>query len=322
MKLDLAELGTALPDRIGLFVCAASFEKRCLSIPEVLLPEAIGNVLICSSAPIARYSRSHEKRLLHHFGAKAQRVPHSGEGPIAFADAVRMSLSGVARSSLPTVVVDITTFTREALLILLKMLAEWAQPGTRIFVVYNGAERYEMGKRKWLSADYREVRSVLGYPGELRPTQNLHLIVLFGFEVERAVRAVRAFDPAVLSLGHGDEEHSITAEHYRRNVELFERIATVRPGVNRFTLSVDDPFRTSTEIISLANRYPTYNTVVVAMNTKLSTVGAALAAWTDPRIQLAYVSAHRYNISGYSEPNRFAHLFEMPMVESAAESAR
>lgn len=320
MKIRVSEVPTAVPSHIDLFVCAASFEDRSTSIPLALDPKAVGTALVSASASVARYSRKHEKRIREHFGSRTRTSMHSGAGPLTFADSIRITLGEIDPQTVSTVLADVTTFTRESLLILLKMLREWVHADTKICVAYTGAERYETGRRQWLSADYRDVRSVLGYPGELNPTQNLHLIVLLGFEVERAARAIRAFEPSILSIGHGDEEHSISPELYRRNMELFARLATIRPSVNRFTLSLDDPFRAAEEISRYAGEFRDYNTVVVPMNTKLSTVGAAISVWRDPRVQLAYVAAKKYNVSGYSRPGEFAHVFELPVIDPALEA--
>jgi hypothetical protein len=37
------------------------------------------------------------------------------------------------------------------------------------------------------------------------------------------------------------------------------------------------------------------------MNNKISTLGAGLAAFENPNIQLTYVQANQYNLVGYSE---------------------
>ena len=47
------------------------------------------------------------------------------------------------------------------------------------------------------------------------------------------------------------------------------------------------------------------------MNTKLSTLGAALAAVERPEIQLCYARAIEYNESGYSTPSNQVTIFTM-----------
>ena len=50
------------------------------------------------------------------------------------------------------------------------------------------------------------------------------------------------------------------------------------------------------------------NTVIAPLNTKISTIGADLAALENENIQLAYAKPNIYNVDGYSIPNEFIYL--------------
>jgi hypothetical protein len=55
------------------------------------------------------------------------------------------------------------------------------------------------------------------------------------------------------------------------------------------------------------------------MNTKISTVGCALAAWEDRAIQLCYAQATRYNYAHYSTPGDTCYVFDLPELVSAKD---
>ena len=57
---------------------------------------------------------------------------------------------------------------------------------------------------KWLSKGVKEIRSVLGFPGEILPSRKNHLIVLTGYEYERAKTIIDILQPYSLALGFGE----------------------------------------------------------------------------------------------------------------------
>ena len=54
-----------------------------------------------------------------------------------------------------------------------------------------------------------------------------------------------------------------------------------------------------------------HNALIAPMNTKISTVGAALLAMEDDTIQLCYATAHQYNEKGYSTPGQECYYFNV-----------
>ena len=75
------------------------------------------------------------------------------------------------------VLVDISCFRREEMLMLLKFVTKLANSkGIAIDFVYSAAR--EMGE--WLSKQVVSVRSVLGFSGELDPRKPTHLVLLQG----------------------------------------------------------------------------------------------------------------------------------------------
>ena len=217
-----------------------------------------------------------------------------------------------------TVLLDITTFTHEHLLILMALIRNHGLP-CQVLLGYTGAAEYSTNTDEesvWLSRGVGQVRSILGYPGDMAPSRRLHLIVLVGFEVERARTLIEIMEPSKLSLGIGAQEKSISSRHYARNERFRNRLQEfqmrqlqTQTEVDKFTFSCVDPDEARDAILLQAAKYPEFNTAVCPMNTKISTIGVGLAALQDPRLQVAYAAVAEYNEAGYSTPGEEVRVF-------------
>ena len=63
------------------------------------------------------------------------------------------------------------------------------------------------------------IRNVYGYPGTSRITRRNHLIVLTGFEIERATKIIEEINPDYLTLGNGIEP---TENEHKGSMTYFE----------------------------------------------------------------------------------------------------
>ena len=223
-----------------------------------------------------------------------------------------------------THVVDITTFTHEALLIFLRLLQNQVNAAsTRLIAVYNLATEYSTGSlvhEKWLTKGVKEVRSVLGYPGIIVPTRKVHLIVLSGLETERAAKLIEMCEPTLLAVGWG-EPYASLRDHSLETFKTFHRhLVDKYKGVSQFKFSCLDPIITKQAIKELVAESPEYNVIIAPMNTKVSTVGVALA-FENERIQLCYAAVEQYNRDSYSKPSDACFMFEIPLLIPAMSSA-
>ena len=304
--VSLGELRDASDSELDLFVCSASFEERCKAVPRAIAR--------CSRCIVA-YNGDFVESLADNLNSLRQWFPKAvlcemrTDDPFQTADGIVASLddlwpdgSEVARTR---VGIDVTTFTRESLLILIKYVWLKMREQDEVVVYYNRAREYAVGlseSEKWLSKGIAEVRSVLGYPGKLLPSRPNHLIVMTGFEDVRALRLVSEWEPSLLSLGVADPSEQHTAEHQRINEERSRRVGNIFGPVESFSFSAYDPLKASEAVLLQARRGESMNTIVAPMNTKISTIGAGLAAWHEPDIQLCYAQANTYNFGGYSAP--------------------
>jgi hypothetical protein len=220
----------------------------------------------------------------------------------------------VSRTEPQRFLVDITTFTRESLLMLVRCLKWAAKKSDTIEFIYAHAKEYSVGdpqKDKWLSKGIREVRSVLGFPGDLLPSRRSHLIILVGFESERALSLIRECEPAAISLGLADESEIGTQPHQGTNVYTIQRLKSILGNVDEFTFKAYDPEETRAVLQSQVRKMQAHNTIIAPMNTKISTLGAALLGLDDPSIQLCYAQANIYNYKKYSIPGDDYYLVKL-----------
>lgn len=137
-----------------------------------------------------------------------------------------------------------------------------------------------------------------------------HLIVLFGFELERTIKLIDYLDFDKITLCFGSQSDSINTQHYKINKKRHQELLAIYPNAEKLEISLRDPFKTK-EILLEHLKCDKYNIVIAPMNNKLSTIGVALAAMERPEIQLIYSKANEYNIHGYSKPSSMIYLFDL-----------
>jgi hypothetical protein len=318
MKLAIKNLEAALTEPIALFVGTASFEDRCCTILDEL-KDKCASVLIFKNSQVGARAEQNLNKMLAMVGERGKMVGLDLDEPMATARSLGTVIDAVSQASPGSIFLDITTFTHEQLLILFRIL-EQAKPERNVIFGYTGADRYSVNTEPadvWLSRGVSQIRSVLGFPGNLLPSKRLHLIVLVGFEHERAKAVIEKFEPSVLTLGMGEKGQSISDEHYQTNSGFFDDVRTfvdrrtsISADVNSFEFSCVDPLSTQAAVLREISKYPDHNTVICPMNTKLSTLGVALVASDDPAVQVCYSRAIEYNEIGYSTASDQVTLFQ------------
>jgi hypothetical protein len=323
-RARLESLPKILTGPIDLFICSASYEDRCLGVARAIVSSDLGGALVAENMNHADSHRGHGDALRTLVGKAVSNTDLclsaslTTDKPLETADELWNKLqtfSGARR-----IVIDITTFTHEALLILCRILSlGW--PNANLTFVYTGAAEYSVGDSqdsKWLSRGIRRVRSVLGYPGELVPSRKTHLILLAGIEHDRATELVRWYEPSVISLGFGQPDPTSDAGKenvHRAGFDIYhKRFSLLRAFFAEANDFCFDPFSVSStfEAISIqAAKHSHANVVIAPMNTKLSTLGAAIFALSNMRVQLCYAQALLYNSRGYSRTSEFCYVTQM-----------
>jgi hypothetical protein len=318
-KIEISKINDIFPEKIALFIGMASFEARCLSILSSICENTTA-FLFFKNVESGDAAKDNLQKMENLALGKSSVYELDLDRPTVTADAFQLSLSGMISAAQGTIFVDITTFTHEQLLIFLRVLTQ-AKISKKFVFGYTGAEQYSTNTTAdgvWLSRGVSQVRSILGFPGEFLPSKKLHLIVLVGFEHDRAKAVIEKFEPSALTLGIGEGSHSVSKAHHETNQRFFDEVksfidmkTSIYSQVQTFEFSGIDPSSAKNSLLAEAKRLSGYNTVICPMNTKISTFGAGLAAIENPAIQVCYSRAITYNEAGYSTPSNEATLFEI-----------
>lgn len=329
-KVLLHEINSLFRNGIELYIGMASFEDRCLSTLKAL-NQSPKQCLFFKNITAGHLAERNLNHLMNMSSGHNMVIDLDLDSPITAADAFTKAISeNIHTSYSGEIFIDTTTFTHEQLLILLRILDQ-TQPTNKVYMGYVGAEKYSTNtdvNNVWLSRGVAQIRTILGYPGSFAPSKKLHLIVLAGFEHERAAAVIEKFEPARLTLMCGAPHQSVSTCHHDTNKHFFEELRkfveltqSTKTAVETQYFSCVDPFCAKDTILKLAIQSHDYNVVVCPMNTKLSTIGAGLAALENQRIQLAYARAIEYNESGYSTPSDTITVFEHTVFAPLASNA-
>ncbi|MCP9493376.1 MAG: hypothetical protein MSG64_02865 [Pyrinomonadaceae bacterium MAG19_C2-C3] len=314
-KYPLTSFAEHFAGQIDLLICSASYEERCKVVADAVSPLSVKKVLVCENHDLIEVVGSNSQYLQQRFASVAQSVQFHSNKPLQIADALSSSLDAAINCTTKKVIVDITTFTREGLLILLGLLRSKASSKITVNLIYVAAADYSIGdtgKHKWLSTGVESIRSVLGYSGNLTPSRKTHLIVLAGFEHKRAEEVIKNYEASIVSVGFGSEKESISAEHHKTNRVFYQEIIASYININEFDFSLIDPLSTKESIEKQINKHPDFNVVIAPLNNKISTLGVAYVAFDNPNVQLCYAQPNRYNFVNYSVPGKEFYWFKMP----------
>lgn len=302
---------------IDLFICAASFEERCFSIPKKVAEIDPKYSLIFYNDNEYEEIFENAKELELILGDKnCESIPISTEKPIENVVKINDKLNSIFNeNAISNILLDTTTFTHETLLAIYRLLEFKKDKFDNLYIVYVSAGGYSLDtedtNKKWLSSGISKLRTVLGYPGVSSPARENHLIVLFGFESDRTKLLIEELQFNTISLGFGSIGKSIDNNLQKINFDRHAKLMGYFSNANMFELSLINPFETKLSIETQICKYPNHNTVIATMNTKISTIGAALVAINNPKVQLIYAKPIEYNVSNYSIPSDNCYLYKM-----------
>ena len=220
-------------------------------------------------------------------------------------------ISKIYNQDIKRILIDISTFTHEMLLILLKVLHQKKHLFDKIEFLYVGASEYSVGddeEHMWLSKGCKDVRTVLGYPGIIFPNKPICLILLVGFEHERAMGLINSMDPDQILMGCGlTGTNDVMSDSHINPMLFFEKmfksLLSSRNNVKQFSFSVKNIEDTVNKIKEQIDNTKEFNHIIVPLNTKTSTLATGIIALEDPTVQLCYAEPDEYNVENYSSPS-------------------
>jgi hypothetical protein len=200
-------------------ICRASFEGRSLVVSQALRKAGEVRHIVFASAKRSELAQRH-LAAMQDVAGPVDVVELDTKNSIVAADRLFTTVRAAAREDgLADTVIDISSFRREELLMLLAMLRSInPPPQNNCELVYVTAS--EMAS-DWISRSFLGVRSVMGYAGRIWPSRRTKLVVMIGFEIDRARSIIENYEPAEVVLGMGGASESISAELHERNRNFF-----------------------------------------------------------------------------------------------------
>ena len=296
-KLKLSQIPETLDLTQTMLVCRASFETRSTQISNAVSDVGLKAKLVFHSKNESEPAKVHREEMTKN---ATSLVSLATNDPLTtdteMANAISKRIEGYIFKYL---LVDITCFRREELLILLRVLSlqNIVKP-KNIFFAYTTAE----GMGSWLSKGPRSTRSVVGFPGDMDPLRPTHLIVLLGFEYHRVKETINSYEPKNISLGISTSDGAVSDHLHERNLETRRQLITHFDNITQdFSFSATDPCDVMNQLSELVQSRSDHNSIIAPLHTKLSTLGAGMFALNTPKVQVCYTEVEKYNIDSFSE---------------------
>jgi hypothetical protein len=314
MITSLNTLHQSLKPHYDVFIASASYEKRCFSIINAINNSVTFKYRFVSLSVPHRDLIAENLRVFETYKFDVVEVNNSNQIKMVrdLVNSINLVLSTNAKASF---LIDISTFTKQTLLILLRLLRNILNRENEIEFLYTPAKEYSVGlpyKDKWLTQGTLSVNSIFGYSGVIRPSRPYHLIILMGYEVERASSLINAYEPSKISIGYARKIDSIADDHYELNKQKFDELLVEFPYAESFEFSCIKVEECKFDILNEVNKYIGYNVIVSPMNNKISTISCALAAFSHDEIQLAIAIPATYNYENYSVPGESCYILKIP----------
>lgn len=310
-KIPLSELNSRLSNKEFVLFLGLGFDQRSLCTVQNIDPSLPKKIIGLLNPPrIGTPQTNYGDAFTSSAGPNSEILGVDSSSLIETIDLIQERLDSPDIKG-KEIIADITSLSHEMLVAFMGLLqSKSLLKGTTL--LYTGADEYSFNTpndQKWLSRGVVEVRSILGFPGTMLPSKKLHLIIMAGFETERATEVINRYEPSRLTIAYGAKDHSVSEEHHLTNLGFAQSIlnsvlenSTPTLPPHKLEFSCTDPFFTKSSLESYISQFPNENIVICPLNTKISTVGAALAALEMPDIQICYAQPAEYNIGGYASP--------------------
>lgn len=297
------------PEQGGLeeraFISFASPEPRCLGALAHL--RGYKAVVVCLLSVEDERNEERESNIVKFRRAAAGigaivDVPARHDDPIVGLDKLARTLREASTNS-GAVTIDISTFPKNALLLTLRAI-ELVHEVTSVRVIYTEPETYCAGDHQGLGFGLKRTRVVPTFSAPFRPNQELILMMLLGYEGDRAVGMWQRIQPhrTIAAIGRPS---------YRPEWEgLAERInAPLLASLHEKDLHYVDP-RNPWAIYDLLVRVvtdaPIENVFIVPLGTKPEAVGVFLFCRDFPEAATVIYAApvdpkHQYIANGVGD---------------------
>jgi len=192
---------SVVPDG-GLFISCSSHEERCLALVRRWGDWKPNHALLF------HYDDENPRREVNHRELRAQcaaRCPitelmfHEKDAVASFRENGNAIKDLLTQFSGTRVIFDMTVFTKRHLLMMLNWLDDfrcWA----KLFIVYSEPEDYEVSTYLPLSFGISGFEQIPGFAGTPDSSRPLHLLIILGYEGERALATYEQVQPIKTTL--------------------------------------------------------------------------------------------------------------------------
>lgn len=320
-KVTINRINSSLDNVYDVLICSASFEDRSVCIPNKVKRKNFKKIIVLENSNGSDLIKNNAKKISELYKQKVVNLKIDYSDSLSLADRIVKEVNSIsAKAKKISVLLDITTFTHETLMVCLKVMRINSKI-RRVTCVYVTASEYCPGyqiSNKWLSRGCKNVHPILGYPGMLLPSLRTHLIVIVGYEYNRAFEMISALEPNSISLVYGSPDDALTEKDKEANSifnDLIKQMAFEFSNIESSTIPCGNPNQTSLELQKIYDCHDNDNIIVVPMNNKMSTLGVELSTRKNERVQICYAPAVVYNEANYSIPGKDCYIFELNLNE-------
>lgn len=286
---------------IDLLICSSGFEDRSVQLASSLDPHKIKDSIVFHLDDTYKVSYFNLEKIQKKIPqSRLIKYPknNSLETFDIFYNTFKL-INSKNSGQILNVVIDVTTFTREVILILIKVITLESFVNFNITIVYTPNESYSIDEGQfWMTKGIREIRSIIGYSGLHSPSKKLMLIILNGFDEERTEHIIECFEPDKIILGKPNKLGSINPSLNKISCSRYDHIRGKYRNLiaGEFEFSCIDINFTVEEVKKIINTNNEYNIVISPLNNKISTIAVAISAIENEEVQVCYASANQYNI--------------------------
>lgn len=315
MEIDKIKIVQELGE-IDLFICSSGFEIRSTNLALSLDNEKVKIPILFHLDETYNLSLKNLLLIKEKFET-LDVVVYPKNNPLGTFDIFYFTLKDIKdKISKPkiNVVIDVSTFTREVLLILIKVISLEIFSVFDTKIVYTPNESYcNDGNTLWLTKGVREIRSILGFSGLHSPSKKLLLIILNGFEEERTEQIIQSFEPNKLIIGKPSEIGSVNPELNLIACTKFEELKIKNNNIifQEFEFSCTDIKVTEDVLNRIIEKNDEFNIVISPLNNKISTISVALVGLKREDVQICYASANQYNIDANAKSSDYFLVFNL-----------
>jgi hypothetical protein len=304
--------------KIDLLILSSGFEERSKSLSLSLNKSKVSNVFLFHLKDNYKIATTNKNEIIERFkDIKVLEYPKNDSYSTfyLFYDTIDHLFKSLEGKRKLKIVLDATAFSREILLILLKVLTRPTFVNkVDITFIHTPVENYSTEDGFWLTKGVREIRPIFGYSGIMTPSKKLLLVVFNGFEEERTEIIIESFEPNALILANPSKIGSINTQ-LKSIVDL--KYECIKSKFNNILIeerefSCIDIASTISLLDDIYTKYSNeFNIAISPLNNKTSTIAIALASIKNENFQVCYASANQYNINKKLTPTGYFLVYNM-----------